>query len=109
MKRAILIVIALQILAALPGMVWPGYLDSPIGLALMMPYLSVYLLSALGVPGLLVNQGACGWGLCPPTLAGWCVVLTTWLLGVLLLAWPLAQLIGRSGRDAGAHDRTRSS
>ena len=58
--------VALQILLAMPGLFWPKYLDSPIGLVLVMPFLSVYLFHKLGVPGLLEHNGLCGWGWCAP-------------------------------------------
>jgi hypothetical protein len=52
----------------------------------LLPFLSVYLFHSLGVPGLLANGGACGWGWCAPTVLGWLLVG-----GVALgLLWVLA-------------------
>ena len=75
----------------LPGAWFPGYLDSPIGVLAAIPYLSVYLFHALGVPWLLQNTGACGWGRCRPTPFGWSSLLRFWLG----LAWGLARLLSR--------------
>ncbi|MDO9291200.1 MAG: hypothetical protein Q7U09_06445 [Hydrogenophaga sp.] len=77
--------------ALLPGVWFPGYLDSPIGVLALLPYLSVYLFHTLGVPWLLQNNGACGWGWCMPTPFGWAFLLCFWLG----LAWGLARLLSR--------------
>lgn len=90
------VLVAVFLLLSLPGLVWPGYLDSPIGLIVALPYLSIYLFHKLGIPGLLVNDGLCGWGWCPPTLFGWVFLLTVWLLLAWLLAWGLAELTRQS-------------
>ena len=59
-----------QALLAAPALIWPGYLDTPVGVVLMLPFLSIYAAHALGIPGLLENQGACGWGWCAPSVFG---------------------------------------
>jgi hypothetical protein len=58
--------IAVFILLLLPAFVWPGYLDSPVGIVVALPYISIYLFHSIGIPGLLQNNGACGWGWCTP-------------------------------------------
>jgi hypothetical protein len=75
-----------------PGLVWPAYLDSPVGIVLLLPFLSVYLFHAAGVPGLLEHGGACGWGWCAPTLAGWALIVAVGLGALWLLAALLARL-----------------
>jgi hypothetical protein len=82
--------IAAFIVLGLPALKWPHYLDSPLGLIVAVPYLSIYLFAGLGVPGLLQNGGACGWGWCAPTLFGWLFLGIFWLLVVWLLAWGAA-------------------
>ncbi|HEX2584733.1 MAG TPA: hypothetical protein VHL14_06350 [Steroidobacteraceae bacterium] len=72
--------VLLQLLLLSPAAIWPGYLDSPIGAAIMLFYLLVYLASSLGIPGLLAHQGHCEWGWCPPSIAGWCFIVFVWLL-----------------------------
>lgn len=84
--------IGLFLLLASPGLIWPSYLDSPLGLALAIPYLSIYLFHQIGIPGLLQNNGACGWGWCAPTTFGWIFLVTFWLLVTWLLAWGLSSL-----------------
>lgn len=84
-------------LLALPGLVWPGYLDTPVGLLVVVPYLSIYLFHGVGVPGLLQHGGACGWGWCAPTVLGWVVLVGFWL-GVV---WLLARLLAGRATDAG--------
>ena len=44
-----------------PGMFWPEYFDSPTGLLLLVPYLSIHLFHKLGIPGLLEHM-ACAAG-----------------------------------------------
>lgn len=80
-------------LALLPALFFDGYLDSPVGVLLLLPYLSVYLFHTAGVPGLLVNGGACGWGWCAPTLLGWAFVAAFWSGLTWLLASWIAKLI----------------
>ena len=43
-------------LLMLPGMFWPQYFDSPAGLLLLVPYLSVLLFHQLGISGLLEQR-----------------------------------------------------
>ena len=85
-------IIATLLLLSLPGLVWPGYLDSPAGLIVAVPYLSIYLFHKIGIPGLLEHNGACGWGWCAPTLFGWVFLCAFWLLIAWLLAWGLSSL-----------------
>lgn len=73
-----------------PGAIWPAYLDTPVGILVIVPFLFCYLLAYLGVPGLLQNNGACGWGWCAPTALGWFTAFMVWLVGLWLLAWLLA-------------------
>lgn len=75
-----------------PGLVWPAYLDSPVGVLALVPYLSVYLLHTLGIPGLLEHNGACGWGWCAPSLAGWLLIALLVLGGLFALASLIASL-----------------
>ncbi|MCA0175468.1 MAG: hypothetical protein LCH73_04140 [Proteobacteria bacterium] len=77
-------------LLLVPGAIWPAYLDTPMGILVMAPLLCCYLLAYLGVPGLLQNNGACGWGWCAPTALGWLVSVMVCLVGLWLLAWLLA-------------------
>ncbi len=85
-------IIAIFLLLSLPALVWPSYLDSPAGLIVAVPYLSIYLFHKIGIPGLLEHNGLCGWGWCAPTLSGWGFLFTFWLLIAWLLAWGLSSL-----------------
>ncbi|GAB3754805.1 hypothetical protein [Lysobacter olei] len=76
----------------LPAAFWPPYLDSPIGVLLAAPLLSVYLFHKVGVPGLLEHNGLCGWGWCAPTTFGWLFVAFVLLVAVWLVAWGIAAL-----------------
>lgn len=97
--KVMAIIVAVYFAALLPALVWDGYLDSPVGVLVVFPYLSVYLFHALGVPGLLQQGGACGWGWCRPTLFGWVFIATFWLA----LAWVVARSFVRlrSGGERG--------
>lgn len=87
--------LAIVFLAALPGLIWPAWLDSPLGTLVRLPLLLVYLLHAAGVPGLLQNAGACGWGWCSPSLLGWAVAALICLFALWCTAWVLARVWGR--------------
>jgi hypothetical protein len=82
----------------LPSLFWPSYLDSPAGVLLLVPALSVYLFHAAGVPGLLEHNGLCGWGWCSPTLFGWCFLVAFWMAAAWVIAWGLASLAKRMAR-----------
>ena len=79
----------------LPGLIWPSYLDSPAGMLILVPDLSVYFFHKIGVPGLLEHNGLCGWGWCAPTTFGVVFVVAVWALLAWLLAWGLAELTAR--------------
>lgn len=81
-----LILVAYVLLLA-PGFFWPAYLDSPAGVLLLVPILSVYLFHSLGVPGLLQNNGLCGWGWCSPTWFGWSFIALVWIF----IAWGISR------------------
>lgn len=95
--KTLALLIGLLGLIALPGLIWPAYLDSPLGLLVTIPYLSIYLFHGIGVPGLLQNHGACGWGWCAPTVFGWVFLGVFWLLVLWWAAYGIARL--RSGRN----------
>ncbi len=89
-------IIAIFLLLSLPAVLWSGYLDSPVGLIVAVPYLSIYLFHKIGIPGLLANNGLCGWGWCSPTIFGWVFLVTFWLLVAWLLAYGLSSLTHHS-------------
>jgi hypothetical protein len=92
-RRTLLVFLALLATLALfasPSLVWPAYLDSPVGLVVTVPYLSVYLFHSIGIPGLLQNNGACGWGWCAPTTFGWVFLSLVWATVAWLIAWLIA-------------------
>lgn len=95
-RRVLKLLLALLAAAgtmALPGLIWPAWLDSPAGMVVLMPFFLAHLLRGAGVPGLIENEGMCGWGWCSPTALGWAVsalicVLAAWALAaVLVRAW----------------------
>ncbi|MBN8531001.1 MAG: hypothetical protein J0L97_03960 [Alphaproteobacteria bacterium] len=96
--RFFVALIGLFALLVSPAFFWPGYLDSPAGLIVAVPFLSVYLFHRLGIPGLLEHNGACGWGWCAPTPFGWVFLCAFWLLLAWLLAWALASMTRPVGR-----------
>ncbi len=98
------ILMAAFALLTLPALVWPKYLDSPLGIVVAVPYLSVYLFHGLGVPGLLQNNGACGWGWCALTPFGWAFLCIVWLTVLWLMAWLIAKVFRSS--SAGGRDET---
>lgn len=87
-------------LLLLPGVFWPEYFDSPAGLLLLVPYLSVHLFHKLGIPGLLEHNGLCGWGWCSPTVFGVIFMIVFWVMLAWALAWGVAVLLSRFRRTA---------
>ncbi len=81
--------VAAYALAMLPVLFVDNYLQSPIGVLVYVPYLSVYLFDWLGVPWLLVDGGTCGWGWCAPSWFGWVFVAAAWAGLAWLAAWVL--------------------
>lgn len=92
----------------LPAAFSPKYLDSPVGLVAAAPFLSAYLFDLIGIPGLLENHGACGWGWCTPTGFGWGFVVFVWLLVAWLIAWRTAVAFPGRGivQKGGASNRS---
>ena len=93
--KILAVVLILYGLLALPAFVWPAYADSPAGLLLLVPGLSIYLFHKVGIPGLLEHDGLCGWGWCAPTPFGWIFLGILWLVAAWLLAWAVASLSTR--------------
>lgn len=95
--KLLLALLAAAGLMALPGLIWPAWLDSPAGWVVLMPFFLAHVLRGAGVPGLIENEGACGWGWCSPTTLGWAVsalicVLVIWALAAVLVhAWMRAR------------------
>jgi hypothetical protein len=93
--RILAILVVACVLLLLPGQFFPNYLDSPIGVLLLLPMLSIYLLHALGVPGLLQHDGLCGWGWCAPTMLGWLVAAACALVPLWLVARGIGSILAR--------------
>ena len=93
--KILAVVLVLYGLLALPSFVWPAYADSPAGLFVLVPGLSIYLFHKAGIPGLLEHNGLCGWGWCAPTSFGWVFLVLFWLVAAWLLAWAIASLSSR--------------
>lgn len=82
----------------LPYAVWQS--DLPAGLEPLYAILGfahlipIAVLSRLGIPGLLDNNGHnCGWGWCGPTILGYLVTIVLWTQAAWLLAWLISKLI----------------
>jgi hypothetical protein len=81
--------LALYFLLWIPYLFWPNYLDSPPGIIVIIPIMSIYVFDGVGIPGLLLHDGACGWGRCAPTAFGWFFIISFWLV----MLWLFARLI----------------
>ncbi len=90
--KVFIVLLAGYVVICLPALVWPHYLDSPLGIIVAVPYLSVYLFHGIGVPGLLQNNGACGWGWCAPSFFGWVFLGGFWGMALWLIAWGITAL-----------------
>jgi hypothetical protein len=93
--KLLAVFILIYFLMLSPGLIWPEYLDTPVGLLVAIPFMSVYLFHLMGVPFLLENNGACGWGWCAPTVFGWIFISVFWLLMAWLLSMIIAGIIKR--------------
>jgi hypothetical protein len=90
--KTLAIIVIIYLLLLSPGLIWPKYLDSPVGLLVAIPFLFVYLFHGIGIPFLLEHNGACGWGWCAPTLFGWIFISVFWLIMVWLLSAFIASM-----------------
>jgi hypothetical protein len=98
-RKKIKVLLAIAVAYAgvwLPYVFWrgnlPAYLNAPyavLGLAQAIP---VYILSGIGIPGLLQNKGLCGWGWCGPTVFGYVVLVMFWVVVAWLIAWLISKL-----------------
>ncbi len=89
--KLMVLIIGIYVLLCLPAYFSHRYADSPMGVLMAIPFLSVYLFHAVGIPGLLEHNGACGWGWCAPTVFGWMFIAAVWLL----IVWLVARLVVR--------------
>ena len=89
--KVFLLIIFVYILLWLTINIWPTYIDTSLGAIVAFPLLTIYLFHAVGIPGLLQNDGTCGWGWCSPTVFGWIFIVIFWLL----IAWFVAKGITR--------------
>ncbi len=91
MAKRFFIILSLYGLLFTPYLFWPQYGDTLFAWIALLPFLSIYIFHRIGIPGLLENNGLCGWGWCEPTIAGW-ILGGTFLLAVfILLAWITAK------------------
>lgn len=97
--KILALLVLLYFLLLLPGFFAPAYLDSPMGILLVAPLLSIYLFQKLGIPGLVEQNGLCGWGWCPPTPVGWLLAAMVWLIPIWLIAWGIGSM--STGRARG--------
>jgi hypothetical protein len=90
--QILVLIAALYALLMLPGVLWPRYFDTPAGFLIIAPLLAVYTFHRLGMPGLL-EDGACGMALCPPSGLGWLFIAALWVTGAWLVAWLMASIM----------------
>jgi hypothetical protein len=91
------------LLAVLPALVWPGYLDSPARLLVLPAYAIAHALHALGLPGVLESGGLCGWGWCAPTPVGWILAGLVLLAALVLVVVAGGRLLARRPRPRLRH------
>ena len=88
------------VVLSIPAWWGPAFLEEVSTYIYMVPILAIYLFHSVGIPGLLEHNGACGWGLCSPTIVGWVFLVLFWLSVAWLTAWGVARLTARSKADA---------
>ena len=87
--------VAAYFLLAAPAYVGPVALREYGAVVVMPVILSLYLFHRLGVPGLLENDGLCGWGWCGPSAFGVVFLVALWLGAAWLAAWGISRLLAR--------------
>jgi hypothetical protein len=70
----------------------PDGLNAPYALLGGVQIAPIYLFNGMGVPGLLVNNGHCGWGWCSPSVFGYSLLVVFWLAVLWLAAGLTAKL-----------------
>ena len=90
--------VAAYFLLAAPAYVGPAALGEYSAVVVMPVIFSLHLFNRLGVPGLLENDGLCGWGWCGPTAFGLVFLALFWLAVAWLAAWGLARCFARRQR-----------
>ena len=90
--------LAAYFVLAAPAYVGPSALAEYSALIVMPIVLSLYVFDRLGMPGLLENDGLCGWGWCGPTPFGLLFLAVFWFALAWLIAWALARVAARQRR-----------
>lgn len=91
-------------LLAICGLLFTARAIAPTGTAewldypMLAGYVAVLIAHQLGVPGVLEQDGLCGWGMCAPTPFGWAIAIGFWLLALAALSWIVAWLFTRNRR-----------
>jgi|SRR5882724_10345060 len=88
------------VILSVPAWWGPAFLEEASAYIYIMPILAIYLFHAIGIPGLLEHNGACGWGICSPTIFGWAFLILFWVGIAWLIAWGVARLTTRSKANA---------
>lgn len=63
----------------------------------LVPYFAVYIFHQIGIPGLLENNGLCGWGWCSPTDWGWTFLVCFWLTFTWIAIWGSVRIFKTKG------------
>jgi hypothetical protein len=92
--KILAVLLVVYALAVLPAYLGPSYLEEASSYFVLVPFLSIYAFHELGIPGLLVSNGACGWGWCSPTAFGWVFLAVFWIAVAWLIAWGVAIALG---------------
>jgi hypothetical protein len=87
------ILVVAYIVLALPAYIGPAFLAERSFYLVLAPYVSLHVFTRVGIPGLLENDGFCGWGWCSPTLSGWIFLALFWIALAWLAAWAIAKII----------------
>ena len=85
LKIMVIIVLCYSALLA-AGYLLPEELALPFRMLGVPLLFSVYAFHLVGIPGVLEQNGHCGWGWCEPTPFGWLLAVVFWLVVTYLLA-----------------------
>lgn len=96
--RFFLAMLAIYGVLLLLAAIWPD----PFAPLVAIPFLFIYLFHTAGIPGLLQNNGLCGWGWCAPSLFGWLFLVVFWLA----VTWGVSSLLAGflSGKRQGSRE-----
>lgn len=101
--KIFLFILAVYILVWVPYVllrdVLPDFLAAAYAVIGFLQVIPIYVFGNIGIPGLLVNDGSCGWSWCGPTSFGYVLLSIFWSLVAWLVSLFTCHLTKRSSEQ----------